>query len=60
LPAPCTPESIRRDFAAVSVKTMRTWVSDKLDKTLTSERQTAYHEYRQATASEALQYNPSG
>jgi len=47
---PCTPETIRRDFAAVSVKTMRAWVSDKLGKTLTSKRQTAYQEYRQATA----------
>lgn len=49
--APCTPDSVRRDFAAVSVKTMRAWTKDKLGATLTSKRQTAYQEYRQATAS---------
>jgi hypothetical protein len=39
---------------------MRASVSDKLGRTLTSKRQTAYHEYRQAAAGEALQYNSSG
>jgi len=47
----CTPESIRRDFAAVSVKAMRAWTNDKLGATLTAKRQTAYQEYLQATAS---------
>jgi len=43
-----TPESIRRDFAQVSVKGMRDWVSAKLGKTLASKRQTAYQEFRNA------------
>jgi len=43
-----TPESIRRDFAQVSVKAMRTWVSDNLGTTLASKRQTAYCEFRNA------------
>ena len=47
---PSTPESIRSDFARVSVKDMQAWVSDKLGKTLTSKRQTAYREFRRATA----------
>ena len=38
---PATPESIRADFARVSVKQMRTWVSENLGTTLTSKRQTA-------------------
>jgi hypothetical protein len=43
-----TPESIRCDFAQVSVKGMRDWVSAKLGKTLASKRQTAYREFRNA------------
>jgi len=43
-----TPESIRRDFAQISVKDMRDWVSEKLGKTLASKRQTAYQESRKA------------
>ncbi len=41
---PATPESIRRDFARVSVKQMRTWVTNNLKTTLASRRQTAYAE----------------
>lgn len=44
-----TPASIVADFAAVSVKTMRAWVSEQLGKTLASKRQTAYAEHRHAT-----------
>ena len=43
-----TPDSIRSDFAQVSVKAMRAWVSDKLGTTLTSKRQTAFREFRLA------------
>ena len=43
-----TPESIRRDFAQVSVKDMRDWVTAKLGQTLASKRQTAYQEFRNA------------
>ena len=43
-----TPESIRRDFAQVTVQDMRDWVSAKLGKTLASKRQTAYQEFRNA------------
>jgi len=43
-----TPESIRQDFAQVSVKQMRQWVSSNLGKTLTSKRKMAYHESRSA------------
>jgi hypothetical protein len=43
-----TAESIRRDFALVSVKETRAWVSQKLGTTLTSKRQTAYREFRNA------------
>ena len=43
-----TPESIRRDFAQVSVKDMRAWVTDNLGQTLASKRQTAYQEFRNA------------
>ena len=43
-----TPESIRRDFAQVTVKDTRDWVSKKLGKTLASKRQTAYQEFRNA------------
>ena len=45
---PATPESIRRDFARVSVKQMRTWVTDNLKTTLASKRQTAYAEFAKA------------
>ena len=34
-----TPESIRRDFRAVSVKQMKAWVTDNLGQTLASKRQ---------------------
>ncbi len=43
-----TPESIRRDFAQVTVKQMRDWVSTKLGTTLASKRQVAYQEFRNA------------
>lgn len=39
---PATPESIRRDFARVSVERMRTWVTTNLKTTLASKRQTAF------------------
>ena len=45
---PATPESIRRDFARVSIKQMRTWVKDNLKTTLASKRQTAYAEFAKA------------
>lgn len=45
---PATAASIRRDFAAVPVKRMRTWVSDNLGPTLTSQRQAAYQQSRHA------------
>ena len=45
---PATPESIRRDFARVSVKQMRTWVTQNLKTTLASKRQTAYAEFAKA------------
>ncbi len=44
-----TPETIRHDFAQIPVKKMRAWVAQKLGKTLTSKRQTAYREFRNAT-----------
>ena len=47
---PATPESIRRDFARVSVKQMRTWVTNNLKTTLASKRQTAYAEAAAAAA----------
>jgi len=43
-----TAESIRRDFAQVSVKQAKEWVAKKLGKTLMSKRQQAYREFRQA------------
>ena len=43
-----TPDSIRRDFARVSVNDVKDWVFQKLGNTLTSKRQTAYQEYRNA------------
>jgi hypothetical protein len=45
---PATPASIRRDFARVSVKQMRTWVIQNLKTTLASKRQTAYAEFAKA------------
>lgn len=45
---PSTPETIRRDFAQVSVKQMRSWVTKNLGKTLASKRQTAYQEFAHA------------
>ena len=44
-----TPETIRRDFAQVKVEAMRAWVDQKLGKTLTSKRQIAYREFRNAS-----------
>ena len=43
-----TPETIRRDFAQVPVKTMRAWVDQNLSKTLAAKRQLAYRECRNA------------
>ena len=43
-----TPDSIRRDFAQISVRNMRDWVSEQLGKTLASKRQAAYQEFRHA------------
>ena len=45
---PATPESIRRDFARVSVTQMRTWVATNLKTTLGSKRNSAYHEFTHA------------
>ena len=45
---PATPESIRRDFARVSVTQMRTWVATNLKQTLASKRNSAYHEFTHA------------
>ena len=47
---PATPESIRRDFARVSVKQMRDWVARNLKTTFTSKRQAAYAEFENANA----------
>ena len=47
---PATAESIRRDFARVSVKQMRTWVTQHLQTTLGSKRKAAYSEFTQATS----------
>jgi hypothetical protein len=41
---PATPELVRTAFRQVSVKQMRTWVSNNLGTTLPSKRQTAYTE----------------
>ena len=41
---PATPESVRDAFGRVSVKQMRTWVSDNLGTTVPSKRKTAYAE----------------
>ena len=43
------PQSIRADFASVSVKSMRAWVCEKLGTTLAAKRQIAYQEYRNAS-----------
>lgn len=45
---PATPESIRTDFARVSMKQMRTWVSQNLATSFASKRQTAYAEFKKA------------
>jgi hypothetical protein len=45
---PATPASIRRDFARVSVKQMRTWVKQNLKTTLASKRLSAYAEFTNA------------
>ncbi len=47
---PATPESIRCDFARVSVKQMRAWVNKNLKTTLASKRQTAYAEFAKDSA----------
>ncbi len=47
---PATPESIRRDFARVSVKQLRAWVNTNLKTTLASKRQTAYAEFAKDNA----------
>ena len=47
---PATPESIRRDFARVSVKQLRAWVTKNLKTTLASKRQTAYAEFTKDNA----------
>jgi hypothetical protein len=41
---PATADSVRKDFARVSVTQLRTWVSDNLGTTFASKRQTAYTE----------------
>lgn len=41
---PTTADSIRRDFARVSVRDMRTWVTNNLKTTLASKRKSAYAE----------------
>ena len=46
---PSTPETIRRDFAQVSVKQMRSWVTENLGTTLASKRQIAYREFADTT-----------
>jgi hypothetical protein len=43
---PATAARIRRDFAAIPVQRMRTWVSDNLGPPLTSQRQAAYRQAR--------------
>jgi hypothetical protein len=43
-----TPASIRRDFADVSVKDTREWISQNLGTTLASKRQSAYRELQNA------------
>lgn len=45
---PTTPQTIKRDFARVSVKQMRAWVIKNLGSTLTSKRQIAYNEFASA------------
>ena len=47
---PATHESIRYDFARVSVKQMRDWVKHNLKTTLASKRQTAFAEFSKANA----------
>lgn len=45
---PSTPESIREDFERVKVQDVKNWLTKNLPATLSSKRQTAYHEYRQS------------
>jgi hypothetical protein len=45
---PATADSIREDFARVSVTQMRTWVNNNLGTTVASKRQTAYAECKTA------------
>ena len=45
---PSAPESIREDFERVKVQDVKNWLTKNLPATLSSKRQTAYHEYRQS------------
>lgn len=45
---PATPQSIRHEFARVSVKRMRSWVAQNLKTTLASKRKVAYAEVKNA------------
>ena len=45
---PATADSIRQDFARVSVTRLRTWVRNNLGTSVTSKRQTAYAEFKTA------------
>ena len=47
--SPSTPETIRLDFARVSVKQMRSWVTENLGATLAWKRQIAYQEFADTT-----------
>jgi hypothetical protein len=42
---PTTPETIRRDFAQISVKHVRQWVAKHVGQTLAAKRRMTYHEY---------------
>lgn len=46
--SPATPESIRADFARVSVKQLRAWVKTNLGTTVASKRKSAYAESKNA------------
>jgi len=45
---PATADTIREDFARVSVAQLRTWIRNNLGTTVTSKRQTAYAESKTA------------
>ena len=45
-----TPESIRCDFARVSVKQLGAWAAKNLKTTFASKRQTAYAEFSKDNA----------